>query len=349
MIKIQKRWRELPIEKRLEIPSSLFNIDIKEIDRIRKIADTKKKLIEAARLQYETFNDIHSYLTTWIAGFGSDVIIRQNFGSTQELLDLFFKRERFPNKIKPSWQDIKRRVKIPIEMTEELAEETGIHIGDGNLSIYSDKLGKGFRYGISGDLLNEIIYHEGYIAPLIKNIYGLNPSIIRREDKNSIETFCKSKAIVEFKSKILKLPIGTKKEIKIPLKILKNEEFQKRCIVGIIDTDFNITNNVSISGKLNNLFVINEMHKILEENKIIHKFKIYEDYGRFYIRKESAIKIIEEWSLKNQKHLSKYNLFKEFKEFIPFSTTPERLAVLSGEFDINRLKKICEKRRLSKL
>lgn len=71
--------------------------------------------------------------------------------------------------------------------------------------------------------------------------------------------------------------------------------------------------------------------------------------GRFYIRKVGAIKIIEDWGLKNQKHLSKYNLFQEFKEFIPFSTTPERLAVLKRDLDINELKKICQKRLLSKL
>ncbi len=71
---------------------------------------------------------------------------------------------------------------------------------------------------------------------------------------------------------------------------------------------------------------------------------MYSDYGRFYIRKKGAIKIIEEWKLKNQKHLSKYNLFKEFNEFIPWSTTPERLVVLEGKLGINRLKTICKKR-----
>ena len=74
---------------------------------------------------------------------------------------------------------------------------------------------------------------------------------------------------------------------------------------------------------------------------------IYKEYGRFYIKKESAIKIIEEWDLKNQKHLSKYNLFKEFNRFIPYSTTPERLAVLEGKLDINELEEICKKRRVS--
>jgi len=348
MRKIPKKWRELPKEERFKIPTKYFNIDEKTINNIRKISDAKKRLVEAARIQYEMFSDIHSYLTAWMAGYGSDVIIRQKFGSTQNLLNLFFKPIRFPKKIKPSWQDIKRRIKIPEEMTEELAEETGIHIGDGNLYISTDKDGfKSYRYGISGDLINEYLYHKEYISKLMKRLYNLEPYLLKREKKNCIESTYKSKAIVEFKNKILKLPIGSKKNIKIPKEILKNKEFQRRCVVGIIDTDFSITKDLSISGKINNLFVVKEIHKILTENKIPHKHTIYSNYGRFYINKEGAIKIIEEWKLNNIKHISKYKLLKEFGKFISFSTTPERLAILEGKIDINELERICEKRRAS--
>jgi len=348
MIRIPKKWRELSKEKKLQIPTKIFDINEKEVERIRKIADTKNKLIEAAKLQYETFQEIHSYLTTWIAGFSSDVIIRQNFGSTKNLINLFFKPIKFPAGITPSWADTKRRIKIPEEMTEKLAEETGVHIGDGNLSISKDSGGfEGYRYEITGDLINEAIYHEEYLSKLIFSMYNLKPSILKREEKNSIDTYCKSKAIVQFKNKILGLPIGSKKDIKIPLQILKNNDFQKRCIIGIIDTDFHITENMSISGKLNNLFVVKQMKKILDKNNIPNKLSIYSDYGRFYIKKEGAIKIIQEWKLKNQKHLSKYYLFEEYHKFLPFTTTPERLAVLSGKLNIKELEEISKKRRAS--
>ena len=229
MIRIPKKWRELSKEKKLQIPTKIFDINEKEVERIRKIADTKNKLIEAAKLQYETFQEIHSYLTTWIAGFSSDVIIRQNFGSTKNLINLFFKPIKFPAGITPSWADTKRRIKIPEEMTEKLAEETGVHIGDGNLSISKDSGGfEGYRYEITGDLINEAIYHEEYLSKLIFSMYNLKPSILKREEKNSIDTYCKSKAIVQFKNKILGLPIGSKKDIKIPLQILKNNDFQNR-------------------------------------------------------------------------------------------------------------------------
>jgi len=348
MKKIPKKWRELPKEERFDIPLRYFNIDRTTIEEIRKITDPKERLIEAARIQYELFGDIHSYLTVWIAGYLSDVMIRQKFGSTQKLLNLFFKPEKFPKEIKPSWADIKRKIRIPEKMTVKLAEETGIHIGDGNLHISTEEgKFKSYRYGITGDLTNEYLYHKMYIKPLIKEIYNLNISVLKRENKNAVESYCKSKVIVTFKNKILGLPIGNKRDIKIPEEILKNNEFQKRCVVGIIDTDFSITENLAITGKLHSLNIIQDIKKIFDENKINYVVSIYKEYGRFYIKKESAINIIEEWKLKNQKHLSKYNLFKEFNKFVPYSTTPERLAVLGGKLDINELEEICKKRRVS--
>ena len=81
-----------------------------------------------------------------------------------------------------------------------------------------------------------------------------------------------------------------KKYIKIPKSIINNQGFAKRCVAGIIDTDFNITENMSISGKLHSLKLVKEISKILEKNNIQHILRTYPDYGRFYIRKESAIK-----------------------------------------------------------
>lgn len=348
MIKVVKKWRELPMEERYKIPSNYFNIDEKTIEKIRKIPDIKKRLIDAAKIQYELFEDIHSYLTVWIAGCGSDVIIRQKFGSTQNLLNLFSKPAKFPSYIQPSWTDIKKKIKIPTEMTDELAEETGIHIGDGNLNAALTKEGyNAYRYGISGNLIDELIYHEEQIAKLIKKIYNLKPNMLKRKDRNSIETYCRSKAIVQFKNKFLHLPIIDKEKIKIPKQILNNKEFQRKCIVGIIDTDFNITKNLAISGKLTSLFIIKEMHEIFNKNKIDHNVRLHKNFGELYIHKESSKKIIEDWGLKNQKHLSKYQIFREFKKFIPFTTTPERLALLAGKLDIKELEKLGEKRRVS--
>ncbi len=345
MNKIPKKWRELPIKERLSIPEKYFKIDTKTIERIRQISDPKKRLIESARIQYESFKDIHSYLTVWIAGYGSDVMIRNYFGSTKNLLEQFMSFPKINIKIKPSWADIKRKIKIPEEMTEKLAEETGIHIGDGNLYVNTNKEGfKSYNYNISGDLTDEYLYHTEHIAKIMKYLYNIEGWFLERVNKNSIESRYKSKAIVEFKNKILNLPVGPKKNIEIPKDILSNNEYMKKCIVGIIDTDFSITSSLAISGKINNLLVTKEIHKFFNKNKIKHIYRLYQNYSRFYINKPEAIKIITDWHLNNPKHISKYNIFLEFKKYLPYTTTPERLALLKGELEFNNLAKISKQR-----
>ena len=73
---IYKKWRILSRNQRLSIPFEKFGIDEKEIRRIRKIKDGKERLIRAAKLQYELYGNINSYLTVWIAGYLSDYTIR---------------------------------------------------------------------------------------------------------------------------------------------------------------------------------------------------------------------------------------------------------------------------------
>ena len=71
----------------------------------------------------------------------------------------------------------------------------------------------------------------------------------------------------------------------------------------------------------------------------------YEDYTRFYINKISAIKILKNWHLNNIKHTSKYAVFEQFKKYIPYTTTTERLGLLASKLDIKNLEKISKKRR----
>src|SRR3989344_6590129 len=217
MEKIPKKWRELPIKEKLSIPEEYFKIDRKEIEKIRKIDDPKKRLIEAARIQYELFKDIHTFLTVWIAGYASDGAIRQYFGSTSNLRNILIKPLKQIKGIDYSWSDVKRNIKIPDEMTEELAEETGIHIGDGNLYKGKDKHEcTVYQYGITGNLIDEYIYHTVHIKNLFKSLFNIEPFLSQRKNKNSIDSRIRSKAIISFKNKILGLCFGSKKDIKIP-------------------------------------------------------------------------------------------------------------------------------------
>jgi len=345
MIEIPKKWRELSIKEKLDLPVSYFGFDKRKIEQIRAISNRKKKIFEAAKLQFDKYGDIHSFLTTWIAGYSSDVAPRQIFGSMRDLRKLFLTPQKISG-VEFSWKDLQRGIKISRKMTSELAEETGIHLGDGCISIYIDPKGyRSFRFSITGDLIDESIYHENFILPLLKKLYNIDASILKRPEKNSIETKINSKAIIQFKNELLGLPIGDKKNAQIPSIILKNNEFAKRCLVGIFDTDFHITEVLSISGKLHSLKLAEQVHNILERNKIKHIYRVYKDYARFYVSKKDSEFIVKKWQMHNQKHLSKFEVFEKFNVFIPFSRTQERLDLLSGKISIKYLKNVCNKRR----
>jgi len=349
MRKIPKKWRELPIKEKLLIPEKVFNIDKKEIERIRKIENPKKRLIASGKAQFDLFGEVHSYLTSWLAGYASDITIRHYFISTENFRQLFIKSPKKTKGIIYSWSDIKRGIKIPMSMSSELAEETGIHIGDGHLFIRKDKKGYlNYGYSITGDLANELSYHKDYVAKLMKKLYNINASFLERRNKNSMESKYFSKAIVEFKNKILRLPKGSKKDISIPLQILTNNQYAKKCVVGIIDTDFNVTCSLAISGKMHTLIAAEQVHDILEKNNIKHIYRKYEDYSRFYIPKRFAKIVVEKWRMHNKKHISKFEVFNKFRKFIPFTTTNERVGLLEGSINLDELEIISKKRALEK-
>lgn len=349
MKKFTKTWRKLPIQEKTKILIEHYNISEKDITRIRKISDNQKRLIEAARLQFESFGNIHSDITAWIAGYKSESVIRQKFESALELREKFMHFSNTYKEITPSWQDIRNLTKLPNEMSEELAEEVGIHIGDGNLHASTGKDSfTSYRYRIDGNLIDETLYHEQFIRPLMRRLYNYEGFKVINERKNSSQLNFKSKMIFFYKTKILGLPIGSKINICIPDIIFKNDDFAKRCIVGILDTDFNLNRSMCFNGGLISIKVIKQIDEILDRLNIDHSHNIKGKLGEIYIKKEGSLKILEEWKTHNLKHISKYLVWKEFKTFIYFTHTEERLALLAGKLDREKLELISKNRRFVK-
>ena len=228
-----------------------------------------------------------------------------------------------------------------------MAEEIGIHIGDGSLIRIIDKAQRWFqyRYRITGDLTDEYLYHKTFIYPLLQQLYNCPPVFTINSVKNSIQTVINSRAVFEFKHDILHLPNGSKKNISIPDIILKNEDLMKRCIVGIMDTDFTLSHNLCLHGSLTNHKIVDQLVDFFDCADIGYSVNKSDAVGYFRIRKESSAKIIEEWQLHNPKHLSKYHLTLKYKEFLTFTHTHERLAVLNGNMTFDELMSLSKERR----
>ena len=255
------------------------------------------------------------------------------------------------SRIKYSHSDKQRKIKIPIRFTPDLAEEIGIHIGDGNLSMIKDKKypkSFHFRYRISGDLSNELNYHKKHIFSLLYRLYNCPKIFCINKKKNSIQTVINSKAIFQFKTKIITFSPGSKEDISIPEEILKNEFLVKRCIAGIIDTDFTLDPCLNIQGSLTSLKVINQIHHIFNKLGIEHSLNVKNKVGYIRIHKHSSVDIIKNWKLYNHKHLSKYFLHLKYGESPTFTTTNERLSALQGVKNFQYLKRISKQRRKEK-
>lgn len=158
---------------------------------------------------------------------------KQSFNLEKENYN-FFTNERIKldnSLILYSQMDKKRCIKFPKEMTSELAEEIGVHLGDGCLSFkknyFSVKTNK-----------KEVEYMSKFLFPLYKKLYNLDLKLMILKSVVGFEV-C-SKALFDFKNKILQIPYGEKVEkIEVPKVILesKNKEIYRSFIRGIFDTD----------------------------------------------------------------------------------------------------------------
>ncbi|MBW2993125.1 hypothetical protein KY317_00960 [Candidatus Woesearchaeota archaeon] len=117
--------------------------------------------------------------------------------------------------------------------TIELAEETGIHIGDGYMNIYPAINHNVYTY--CGHASDDLEYSY-YVENLIKKLYDINPSRRTLKNQHTLNLRYFRKELIKFKMK-LGLPLGPKNNIKIPEWILNNKEFIKVCVRGIFDTD----------------------------------------------------------------------------------------------------------------
>ena len=134
------------------------------------------------------------------------------------------------SKVNFSISDKKKQIKLPNKITPELAEEIGMHYGDGFLSA------KRYDYRLKGNFKDEIPYYEDYIRPLFKKLYNLNINLKQFQSTYGFEIY--SQALCEFKTKVMKIKSGNKEYINFPepLKV-NNVEILTSFLRGLFDTD----------------------------------------------------------------------------------------------------------------
>ncbi len=131
--------------------------------------------------------------------------------------------------------DLEKHLCLPKVFTPKLAEEIGLHIGDGSMNYYGLK-SKGF-YQLRGHITDDKPHYYSRIRKIYKDLFNLDINLREMQSTGVVGFQIWSDALVQFKHKSLGLILGKKKEISIPSTILKSQELSMAFLRGFFDTD----------------------------------------------------------------------------------------------------------------
>jgi DNA-binding transcriptional regulator WhiA len=222
------------------------------------------------------------------------------------------------------------KICIPKEVSLELAEETGWHIGDGSMNYYKNKEYVSGLYQLRGHIEDDKEHYIKRIKPIFKLLYDVNINLREMPSTRVFGFQIWNSDLIRFKEK-LGLQIGPKLEVAIPKIFLENDDLKISIIRGIFDTDGGIylenKNNKlyprleikTISQKLaNQLFqIFNELG--IRTTKYLNYFNKSDNRKQAYVitirGDEMFHKFIEIIKPANPKHIKKYLLYRKgFKQ-----------------------------------
>jgi len=247
--------------------------------------------------------------------------------------------------------DLERKIKIPDEMSERLAEEIGIHVGDGSLGIYNLPNQTMWLYRISGSL-EEFDHYKEHIQKLLHSLFNCSGNLYI-VDTNECQIKICSKAIAMFKRDVLKLPAGSKsKSIRIP-ELVKPLRYAKPFLRGLADSDFSFTFKKKhwdvhkypvIQAAFASKALVDDLHQIL----LKMNFKPYtcmnitapdgkgnphQIHCLYLPGKENLIKWAREIGFSSPISETKFSIWKKFGFCPPLTTLKDRIKILNDKID----------------
>ena len=215
-------------------------------------------------------------------------------------------------------------VTIPQKISPPLAEETGLHIGDGTMGFYNSRGKIKGSFALRGHLIDDRPHYDSVIKGLYKEVYGISISLREMQSTGVYGFQIWNNDLVEFKSKKLGLPLGKKMDITIPPFFLENKENKISVLRGIYDTD----GCLYLEKKKNKLYprikfsttslpLIHQLRQILSELNLratsyshIRQNPNWRTLHVIEIRGETNLnKFFNIIKPNNQKHLNKYYYF----------------------------------------
>lgn len=124
-------------------------------------------------------------------------------------------------------------MKIPTRRTPLLAEEIGLHLGDGSMNYYKSK----GLYQLRGHIKDDRPHYDFRIKYIYKTLFDLDISLREMPSCGVYGFQIWSNKLVDFKSKSLGLPLGKKIHFRPPFWIIQKEDYTKSFLKGFFDSD----------------------------------------------------------------------------------------------------------------
>lgn len=228
------------------------------------------------------------------------------------------------NNLSYNKSDLRKELIFPEHLSPELAEETGLHIGDGTMNFYINGGKYGGKYSLRGHINDDVKHYDNRIKKLYKLLYNLEINLSKMKSTGVYGFQVWTDSIVNFKHKILKLPMGKKLDIIIPGCFI--DKYFVDVVRGIFDTD----GCIYLEHKNNKLYpriqiatISRGLSEQLKNNLLRHGFRatvFVEDrsdrcWSNLYTISIRGEEMLQKWmkiiNPANQKHISKFNFFVE--------------------------------------
>lgn len=216
------------------------------------------------------------------------------------------------------------RLIIPKELSVDLAEETGWHIGDGTMNFYLNQGEIKGTYALRGHIKDDLTHYDKIIKQIYTKLYGFVPHLRFMKSTGVYGFQVWSSDIVNFKHNILGLPLGKKNNIKIPRDLLVSKDYKIALIRGIFDTDGTLylePQNNKLYPRIHITTISKQLAKQLQKILSDLNFRVtlhleprkYKGWNDLYVISIRGDKMLNKWfkiiKPQNQKHINNFNFY----------------------------------------
>jgi len=237
-------------------------------------------------------------------------------------------------------------------LSPDVAAETGIHIGDGGLTIRKGGPHGSYQYEVTGHALEDQLYTIGTVMPTISAAYGLHrPGFYVNPEQTWTSVRYQSKAVALFKNETLGLPSGRKRNLSIPEALRSDPMLMRHLGRELLATDgclgfYSACRNGThkyprIQLRMSAGQVIEQFSNFLRNELGISFLRrtelvAHEGWGisHQHILQISRSEDVDTWrreiGFSNPSHMSRIMIFESLGECVPRTSIVDRLSFLSG-------------------